>query len=368
MMIGLDASRAITQQRTGTEAYAYHLIRELIALMTEQPHEMRLYFNTPPPEALFPVSPQIQYKIMPWPRLWTHLRLGWELFQHPPDVFFTPAHVIPLLYRGCSIATVHDLGYHLFPEAHPRLDRLYLQWGTRHNAKQSRFVVADSEATKRDLSRFYAIAPQKIAVIYPGVDPLLHPMPQAADSVAAQYGLREPYLLYLSTLQPRKNLLRLLQAYVQSGVTYPLVLAGKVGWLAQPILEYRAQLPTAVQERIRLLGYIPEADKGMLLSGALAVVYPSLYEGFGFPVLEAQACGTAVLCANTSSLPEIAGQGALLVDPLDTMAIAAGIQKLCTDHAFRQTLIQAGFANVSKFTWRATAVQLLDLLTQAGTS
>lgn len=360
--IGIDASRAVTDRRTGTEAYAQFLLQHLIPLATAVPHHLTLYFNQPPPSDLFSEETAVSHAIIPFPRLWTHVRLAQELHQRPPDVFFTPAHVIPLTYRGPAVATVHDLGYVHFPEAHPWRQRAYLRWSTRHNARRARVVLADSEATKADLVRFEQIDPAKIKVVYPGADPALQPVRDGAQRTAVlrKYGIQSPYLLYLSTLQPRKNLLRLLQAYAASGVNQPLVLAGKPGWLSAPIVAAAER-----HERVQLIGYVDDADKATLLSAATALLYPSLYEGFGFPVLEAQACGTAVLTANSSSLPELAGDSALLVDPHDTNAIAAAIRQLAHDNALRQQLVQAGLANVRRFRWETAAQQTLDALLQA---
>ncbi|HID54136.1 MAG TPA: glycosyltransferase family 1 protein [Anaerolineae bacterium] len=363
MLIGIDASRAVTARRTGTEAYAWFLIRELIPLAGQRGHTVRLYFNQPPPDDLFPQADHVENVLIPQARLWTHTRLAAELHRRPPDVFFTPAHVIPLSYHGRAVATIHDLGYHHFPESHPRRQRAYLRWSTRHNGRRSWRVIADSQATKEDLIRFDGISPDKIVVIYPGVDPALHPVTDAArmTAVLKKHNITPPYFLFLSTLQPRKNLSRLLDAYVQSGVPHKLVLAGKPGWLSQPILDKITSLPASLSEKIILPGYIPDADKAALLSGATVVLYPSLHEGFGFPVLEAQACGTAVLTATTSSLPEVAGNAALLVDPLDTAALATGIRRLAQDETLRKALEEKGLVNVRRFSWEDTAVQVLNL-------
>lgn len=366
-MIGIDASRAVTTQRTGTEAYATFLIRALIDAAGDRSQRLRLYFNRPPLDGLFPTASHVEQVVIPYPRLWTHVRLARELRQRPPDVFFTPAHVIPWRYRGASVATVHDLGYHYFPQAHTRRQLAYLRWSTRHNARVSRLVLADSMATRSDLQRFYAIDPAKVHVIYPGVDPDLRPVTDAVARTAVQhrYGLPDDYLLFLSTLQPRKNLERLVEAYAASGVTLPLVLAGKRGWLSEPIVAAVAALSPDVRARVLLPGYIAEPDKAALLSGARALLYPSLYEGFGFPLLEGQACGTAVLAANSSSLPEIAGDAALLVDPVDTAALADGIRRLTVDDRLRADLIRRGFINVQRFAWQDAAVRVLALLQQA---
>lgn len=366
MIIGIDASRAVTGQRTGTEAYATFLLQALIPLTLAQKHTIRLYFNQPPPKNLFSIGSQLEQVVMPFPRLWTHVRLAAELHRRPPDVFFTPAHVIPYSYFGPSVATVHDLGYHHFPEAHPKRQLAYLRWSTRHNGRRARRVVADSQATQQDLISLDGISPDKIDVIYPGIDPTLQPVTDDGriTAVLHKYQITPPYLLFLSTLQPRKNLIRLIQAYVASNVPHQLVLAGKPGWLSQSILnEIKKSSIVNHQSSITMTGFVDEMDKATLLSGATAVLYPSLYEGFGFPVLEAQACGTAVLTANTSSLPEVAGDAALLVDPLDTAVISQGIQTLVHDESLRNKLVQRGFENVGRFSWQETAVQLLQTLT-----
>ncbi len=363
MIIGIDASRAVTSQRTGTEAYAYFLIRALIPLASEYGLRLRLYFNQPPPDDLFPQAAHVETAVIPFKRMWTHVRLAQELRQRPPDLFFTPAHVIPWSYRKASCATIHDLGYHHFPEAHTRRQSAYLRWSTRHNCRVSQFVIADSLATKQDLIKFYAMEPKRVHVVYPGIDPDLKPVTDGEVLTAVQhkFGITTPYLLYIGTLQPRKNLIRLIQAYARSNVQHALVIAGKKGWLSQPILEAVWALPLSIQQRILLPGFVAEEDKAALISGATALLFPSLYEGFGFPVLEGQACGIPILTANNSSLPEVAGQGALLVDPLDTTQIAAELQRIVKDEKLRADLVQHGFENVGRFTWQETAVTLLNL-------
>ena len=373
MIIGIDASRATTRQRTGTEAYATFLIRALIPQIVHKGYQLRLYFNQPPAPGLFPLHELVTQVVIPFPRLWTHMRLAWELQQRPPDVFFTPAHVIPLTYRGRSVATVHDLGYHHFPAAHPRGQLTYLRWSTWHNGRISHRIIADSQATKADLIQFDHVDPDKIKIVYPGIDPELQPVLDEAHitAVLQKYRITPPYLLFLSTLQPRKNLLRLIQAYeaahVATNLPHQLVLAGKTGWLADPILQAVSTLQPPASQKVILPGFIDDGDKAALLSRATAVLYPSLYEGFGFPVLEAQACGTAVLCTNSSSLPEIVGDSALLVDPLDTTALGQAVQKIAINTELRQQLVHKGFANVQRFDWQKTAEQVLFILETAAT-
>lgn len=372
MLLGIDASRAVTTQRTGTEAYAYYLIQALIKQTRISDIRLRLYFNQPPPSNLFLNESHVEFVVIPFTRLWTHVRLAWELQHRPPDVFFTPAHVIPLTYRGRSLATIHDLGYHYFPQAHPWQQRLYLHWSTRHNAHHAYHILADSHATKSDLSRFYHLPQTKVTVVYPALPSEGELSPASNLSISQSLihhssftvphsPFTTPYLLYIGTLQPRKNLSRLVRAFAQSGVPHQLVLAGRVGWLADDLVATITQQPEEVRKRIHLLGYVSDADKDQLLTRATGLLYPSLYEGFGFPILEAQSRGIPVLCSNSSSLPEVAGDAALLADPHDVSGIAAAIHRLTTDEPLRQTLIHKGHDNVRRFTWENAAAQLLAI-------
>jgi glycosyltransferase involved in cell wall biosynthesis len=364
MLIGIDASRATVARRTGTEAYSLHLIRALVSLPSE--HSYRLYFNGPPPAGLLPAASHVEQCVIPSRRLWTHWRLAAQLFRQRPDLLFVPAHVLPLIFPGPSAVTVHDVGYRLFPRTHPVFDRLYLDWTTRVNTIRAAVLVTDSEATRRDLLTHYRADPRKIVVAYPGYDESLRPVHDAGALAAVQdrYGITGDYLLYIGTIQPRKNLVRLIDAFTSLPATdapLQLVLAGSSGWLARPIRERARQAGVAV----RMPGFVPDEDKAALYSGAAAFLFPSLYEGFGFPILEAMACGTPVVCSNTSSLPEVAGDAALLVDPLDTVAMASAIQRIVSDRSLRDDLAQRGFDNLQRFSWQGCARQVLTAIEQA---
>ena len=303
------------------------------------------------------------------------MRLSVEVTAHPPDVLFVPSHVLPALHPRRSVVTVHDLGYRYFPEAHKTFDRVYLDLSTRFNARSAAHVLADSQATKDDLVRFTGVAANRVTVVHLGRDETLAPVdnPQRIADVQQHLGLRRPgepaapAIVYVGTLQPRKNLVRLVDAFALARQQRPdlqLVLAGKRGWLADPIFQRVAAL--GLQDAVRFPGFVAEADLPPLLSGALCFAFPSLHEGFGFPVLEAQACGAPVLAANSSSLPEVAGDGALLVDPLDTGAIAAGLLRLAEDETLRSRLRAAGFANLRRFSWQRCAEETLAVLEAVG--
>jgi glycosyltransferase involved in cell wall biosynthesis len=368
MLVGIDASRAVVARRTGTENYSLHLIRGLLAL--DEAHRYRLYFNQPPTPDLFDL--RAERRVLPFPRLWTHVALSREMLSSPPDLLFVPSHVLPLIHPRCSVATVHDLGFHYYPEAHTLFQNLYLRWSTRHNARASALVLADSLATQRDLIHYYGLSAAKISVVYPGRDETLVPVTKPAElaAIRARYDLQQPYLLYVGTLHPRKNLVCLVQAYAQllsqpaGRATDPLlVLAGQKGWLYREISDEVRRL--GLGERVRFTGFVPEQDLAALLSGALAFVFPSLYEGFGLPVLEAMACGTPVVCSQASSLPEVAGDAALLIDPLDTETLAAALVRVAGDEALRRELVQRGFRQARRFSWQRCARETLNALEEA---
>jgi glycosyltransferase involved in cell wall biosynthesis len=359
--IGIDASRAISSVPTGTEGYSYHLICALLPRLGAR-YRTRLYLRSAPNPDAFPGA---ELCVIPFPRLWTHLRLSWEMARRPPDLLFVPAHVLPPIRPRRTVVTIHDLGYRYFPEAHPWRQRLYLDWSTRWDARVADHILADSAATRDALVREYGIAASKITVAYPGYDSDLAPVRDATVLAATQahYHIPGPYILFMGRLQPRKNLARLIDAFARLVPDRPdliLVLAGPVGWLAKPIRARVQEL--GLETRVLFPGYIAEADKAALISGARVFAYPSLYEGFGFPVLEAQACGVPLLASNTSSLPEVVGDGGLLVDPLDETAIAAALSHLLDDVALRRDLVARGAANLRRFSWEATAQTVVNVI------
>ena len=363
--IGIDASRATKANRTGTETYSLELIKQF-AWLASATTRLRLYTSHPPQHTDWPASPYVETRLIPWPRLWTHLRLAAELHQHPPDLLFVPAHVLPLSCPVPAVVTVHDLGYHFYPTAHRAFSRWYLDWTTRRHSRVATHIIADSEATKADLVQIYHADSTRITVAHLGRDETLTRIdnqPQL-EATKRRYKISGNYLLYIGTLQPRKNLLRLLDTFslvcrTLKNQQIKLVLAGGHGWLYDDIFARTQQL--GLTEQVIFPGYIAETDKAALLSGALAYLFPSLYEGFGLPVLEAMSCGTPVLTSCTSSLPEVAGDAALLVDPHDTQAIAVGLMALLTNPMLRERLATRGLQQIQNFSWSTTAEQIWQI-------
>lgn len=406
MQIGIDASRALRAHSTGTEFYAAEILRHLLALPQAGQHQWRLYVDAgdvpdhfPQPVTLAPsesvqflerhlgisssaIHGQPEIRLLPRRRMWTHRSLRAEITGHPPDVLFVPAHVIPFAppwqQLPPSVVTIHDLGYHYFPQAHTLGQRLYLRASTRWSTAVAARVLAVSAATALDLQHHCGVSPRKIRVVHEAPPTQAPPHTQAqgrggldgAAALSSHFGLTQPYGLYIGTIQPRKNLVRLLRAYArlkeEHGIEWHLVLAGKLGWLSHSIYQTADEL--GLDGCVHFLGYVDDAWKSVLLEHALMFCYPSLFEGFGLPVLEAQQRGIPVMTSNNSALPEIAGDAALLVDPLDEAALAQAMLRLSRDDSLREQLIAAGYENLKRFSWEKAAAETLAVLEEAAAS
>ena len=370
MQIGIDASRAVGKLRTGTENYSLHLIAAL--LRGDSANRYVLYCNQQPAAGLFPLTTHTEIRTLPSRRLWTHLRLAWDVARRPPDVLFIPAHVVPAYCRCPAVVTIHDLGYLAHPEAHPLASRLYLSLSTRHSVRSARRVIAVSLATKDDLVAKLGVPQERIAVVHEACPPGYKPLAdrRLGLAAAAKYGLTDPYVLSVGTLHPRKNVPRLLEAFAlarrQQGLPHMLGLVGRIGWRAQAVGQTIAGL--GLQDTVVVTGYVPEAELPLLLGAADALAFPSLYEGFGLPALEAMACGVPVVAANSTSLPEVVGDAGLLVNPLDVEDIARGLATVLTDRTLHADLAERGYLRAGEFSWEKAARETLAVLLDAATS
>jgi alpha-1,3-rhamnosyl/mannosyltransferase len=263
--------------------------------------------------------------------------------------------------RARRVVSIHDLTVLLAPQWHPAERLREMHAGLRASAEAADRIIAVSEATKADIVRFLPVEPARVAVVPLAVDPSFRPRPEAeVDAALASIGLaRGGYLLFLGTLEPRKNIGRLLDALatLPAGIG-PLVLAGGQGWGNEALQPRIADL--ARQGRVRPLGYVSGPLRIFLLAGARMLVFPSLHEGFGWPPLEALACGTPVVTSNVSALPEVVGDAALMIDPLDVEALAGAIRRLWDDAALRDDLRARGLARARRFTWEVTAQLTLE--------
>ncbi|HNT76414.1 MAG TPA: glycosyltransferase family 1 protein [Anaerolineae bacterium] len=299
-------------------------------------------------------------------RLWQRARLPLpaDLITGRADLFYSPDFVLPPLRRGTrAILTVHDLSFLRHPETFPPALRAYLTAGVPRSVAHSDLILADSEATRRDIVELLCIPPENVATLYPGVSPHFTPIaaPGEREKLQVQYGVgARPYILAVGTIQPRKNYPFLMEACdpLAQAHNLDLVIIGKAAWLADTTL-----IAAAARDYVHLLGFCHDADLPALYRQARLLAFPSLYEGFGFPPLEAMACGTPVVASTTSSVPEVVGDAGLLCNPYDTSAWTQAIAQLLTDESLRQQLQPAGLAQAARFTWEAAARRWLTLIT-----
>lgn len=272
-------------------------------------------------------------------------------------------YIVPPFVRGKTVVTVHDLTYITHPETMDRRTRIILKLTAKRSIKRADKIIAVSQFTKSEIIKYLKIAPEKIEVVYNAVDLTLYRddfSEEDVERVKGKYGIKNEFFLYLGTLEPRKNLERLIDAYASMLKKYPdfpeLVIAGKKGWLYEKIFDNVTRL--GIGGKVIFTGYVPDEDAPILMNGARAFCFPSLYEGYGMPVIEAMACGTPVLTSNCSSLPEVAEGCAVTVDPYSVEEIAEGMERLNRDSSLRDNLSKHGKERAGKFLWSTEADKL----------
>jgi len=287
--------------------------------------------------------------------LWEQVVQPWAVQRAGVDLLHGMAFVGPLAGRCPFMVTVHDLSFLLYPHSFRALNRYYLQLFTRLSVRQARRVIAVSESTKRDLGRYYRLSPANIDVVYNGVDDRFRPLPagQVAD-FRARHGLPQRFILFVGTLEPRKNVAHLIQAYARLPTGRPpLLLIGGKGWLYQEVLAAVERLH--LSDQVRFVGYVPAGELPWWYNAAELFVYPSLYEGFGLPPLEAMACGTPVIASNASSLPEVIGRAGILVNPTDGEGLTKAMEQVLASQELREEMRAAGLAQARRFSWQQAA-------------
>jgi glycosyltransferase involved in cell wall biosynthesis len=360
-VIGIDASRLSVSERTGTETYTWETLRAMAEI--EPDAQIRLYLNAPslPPSADLPW----EAIPMPFPRLWTHARLSWEMARRPPALLWVPAHVVPAIHPR-SVVTVHDLGYLHYPEGHTQTQRRLLDLTTRWSVRAAKHIVAISKTTRNDLVERYGVDASRITIIPHGVsERFAPPSPEDVRNVRAGYGLPDTFVLAVGTVQPRKNydgLAQSMASFARLGLPHALVIAGKPGWMAHHM--QAAIDESGYHRRVTMLGYVPQEDLPALYGAADVVAFPSWYEGFGLPALEAMRCGAPVVVSNRGALPEIVADAALIADPADPATFGERLVAVATNPELRSALVERGKRHAAQFTWRETAEMTLELLRQ----
>jgi glycosyltransferase involved in cell wall biosynthesis len=369
LRIGIDYTPAV-KQGAGIGRYTRGLIDALARLDDENRYTLVVANDVP--QTGWPTLPEnFNVKLLPLPErllnlVWHRLSLplAVDRLTGPFDVFHSPNFVLPPLARARALLTVHDLSFLRFPAgAEPGL-RAWLEKIVPRSLARADAVLADSRSTQTDLIDVLNVAPELITVVGAGVEARFRPIKAETElaRVRRRYYLPERFILGLGTLEPRKNFPGLIRAFQQVAGADPslrLVIAGQEGWLFDDI--YRVTATSPVRNRIQFLGFVDEADLPALYNLAAIFAFPSFYEGFGIPVLEAMACGIPVVCSDNSSLPEVAGSAAQLVPTGDVEALAEALQRCLADESLRQDMIGHGFEQARKFTWTAAASRLLSV-------
>ncbi len=353
--------------RSGVGYYTSRLISSLAEIQPDW--EYQLYSNRPLGRLEPPLNTlqQVgrQFPASRW--LWMQAVLPWTIRRSEPHLCHFPNSLAPLWQPQPFVLTIHDASLYLYRAYHPRARHLAIRLLLPKVAQRAAAIITVSEHSRRDLIRILGLPADKLHVVHEAAPEHFRPVTdtQTLETARCQYNLPDQYLLYVGTLEPRKNLKRLLQALRRlhdSGIPAPLVIVGPRGWMMDDFEAHVAEL--GLQAAVRYLGYVPTTDLPALYSLATVFVFPSLYEGFGLPPLEAMACGTPVLSSNRSSMAEICGQAAVLVNPESEQEIADGIHDLLIDETQRTICRERGLARAKQFSWKNAAGQTIEIYQQ----
>ncbi|HBV57712.1 MAG TPA: hypothetical protein DEB73_00315 [Candidatus Magasanikbacteria bacterium] len=376
MLLLIDASRANNEQKTGVEWYGFFVIQELKKIVSPDTRVI-LYTREPLKGELTNLPPNWKEQVLPWPprRLWTQIRLSWEIWRVKSGsrnyaagvpkkeiVLFVPAHVLPLVCPTRTFITIHDLGGLRFPSGYSLFEKWYARFATWF-ALRCATVFTPSEFSKREIESVFGNG--KITVVPNGFDDSKYHLiddKEAIGKIVEKYNIKPPYFLSISRLEEKKNTVGIIEAYkifqekilLKSNLeNYSLVLLGKPGYGYKKVTD--AIRKSGYQHTIIIPGWVEAEDVPYLMAGASAFVFPSFYEGFGIPVLEAMACGVSIVASNRAALPEVADGAALLVDPYKPGDIAQAMLEIVSSSALKEELVRRGLTRVREFGWEKTA-------------
>ncbi|MGH9336409.1 MAG: glycosyltransferase family 4 protein, partial [Vicinamibacteria bacterium] len=369
MLLAFDAT-TIRGNKTGVGYYTARLLERLTSVRGDDNpiDEVLVLSNCELEVPSIPRCRVVQEGRFPLRAVWMQTVLPFVLEKIRPDLCHFTNFLGPYFSSAPYVVTFHDMTLELLPDCHTWRKRLLTRALSPEIARNARFIITPSESARRDVSRLFGISERKIRAIPHAPDVQFQPRRdrESLDRIESRYGVRRPYLLYVGTLEPRKNLARAVTGFSRVATEYPdhrFYLAGDLGWQAKDLLQTMERLPHG--NRIERLGYVAEEDLAALYSNAELFVYPSLYEGFGLPVIEAMACGAPVLTSNTSSLAEIADGAAVLVDPHDVEQIAEGMGRALSDEIGRERLVASGLARARSFSWERTTRETLAVYEEA---
>lgn len=373
MRIGIDCRTILSPERgekAGVGHYTYYLVKHLLQLDRKNQYVLFFDWRYPDPREFirknvktvhFPFSQYKKYL----PFAYSHLLIAATLAREKLDVYHSPANVIPLNYKGKSVLTVHDLAIYEHPSWFPNHQSFATKVLVPQSIKKANKIIAVSHSTKESIIKLFHISPQKISVIYEGFAKEPKVNLREIRKIKKKYEIKDKYLFYIGTIEPRKNLETVVHAFdgllrknYKKYKKWQFIIAGAKGWKYEELFEAIRKTKTG---HVKFISYIPHKEKIALLKGADFFVFPSLWEGFGLPVLEAMSLGTPVLTSNLSSLPEVAGSAALMVNPYKVKEITAGLKKLLDSSVKRRKLKKLGLKQARKFSWKKCSQQTLKI-------
>lgn len=369
MIIGIDGNEANVTHRVGISEYAYQILSKFYDFRknSKNEHTYIVYLKSQPLDVLPKSTSWWKYRVVKPSKLWTQIGMPIHFITsvNRPDVFLSLTHYLPRITPMPSIVSVMDLSYIHYPETFKKNDLFQLTKWTEYSVKKAKKVIAISQSSKDDIIKYYKIPENKVKVVHLGLKNLSM---QVATKELKEFGIGGKFILYVGTLQPRKNIARLIEAYSKLPKELQnenqLVVVGKKGWMYEEILNSPQKFD--VESRVLFLDYVTDNDLPQFYKKAELYILPSLYEGFGLPILEAMRYGCPVATSNVSSLPEAGGDAAVYFDPEDVGDIAKTIEKVLTDKALREKMIEKGNIHYKKFTWEKAAGEVLRAVEELG--
>lgn len=368
MTIGINGYEAVVPRfgfgknglpdRVGSAEIAFEIIKQLFIL--DKKNDYKIYLPVSETADMPKKRGNWNYIIIKNQKFWTATKLSKKLFldRGKLDVFFSPTHYLPLFTGVPSVISILDLSYIHFPNLFEKKDLYQLKFWGGYSVRKASKIVTISQASKNDIISFYGVKDSKVEVVYPGIKEM---NTKVKVNIKTKYGLDKDFILFVGTLQPRKNISRLIEAFSLIKDKYiDLAIIGKKGWMFGEILA--APQKFGVPDRVKFLENVADEDLPSFYQRATCFVLPSLYEGFGLPILEAMQNGCPVITSKVSSLPEAGGDAAIYVNPLDTLDIVAKIDKVLSDEKLRESMIEKGYEQVKKFSWEKAAKKTLAVL------
>ena len=366
MLVGINGYEAVVPRfgfnkdglpnRVGSAEVCYQLLVELAKV--DKKNEYIVYIPTAPTSDMPKESENWKYKIVPGQKMWTLFALPRAVRTDKLSIFFSPTHYLPFFLNCPQVIAVLDVSYKYFPELFKKKDLLKLKWWGGRSIKKASRVITISESSKDDIIKEYQVSASKVLVINVGIK-ALPASKMTKEELFTKYNLASPYILFVGTLQPRKNIARLIEAFSKIESETDLVVIGKKGWMFEEILE--APIKFGVKDKVKFLHDVTDDELPLFYTHAEVFVLPSLYEGFGLPVLEAMKYGCPVITSSVSSLPEAGGEAALYVDPNSIEDIASKIKEVLKDNKLREKMIKKGHEQVKKFSWEKAAKEVIQI-------